>query len=158
LTALFLGITWALPGSEVVHSAGLFATLADPDASMAPVPIPTAAGGMPAFAGPAGPVVPPPFTPGPDFAGVLLTCTVLNGIAASLAATVAVANLRPGARVRPFALAPTGSGGREPVPLAAEGWGPFEPVAASPAPLGKLPEVGRWPLLWKETLHGRKGF
>jgi ABC-type transport system involved in multi-copper enzyme maturation permease subunit len=43
------------------------------------------------------------------------------------------------------------------VPLAAEGWGPFEPVGASPGPLGKLPKVGRWPLLWKETLQGRKG-
>src|SRR5262249_47903426 len=60
-------------------------------------------------------------------------------------------------RVRPFSLAETRFGGRQSASLAAEGWGPFEPVAASPAPLGKLPAVGRWPLLWKETLHGRKG-
>jgi ABC-type transport system involved in multi-copper enzyme maturation permease subunit len=155
LTALFFGITWSIPGSEVVHPAGLFATLADSFAPMTPVPTLTPRGRMLAFGGPVRPVVPRPFRLG--FAEALFICTFLNGFAALLAAVVAVASLRPAARIRPLGLAPMSSGGRRPVPLAAEGWGPFEPAAASPGPPGKLPEVGRWPLLWKETLHGRKG-
>jgi ABC-type transport system involved in multi-copper enzyme maturation permease subunit len=148
LTALFFGVTWWIPDSKVMHPAGLFATLANPDFLTNPTLAGLSPGGTTVFGGPAS---------GPKFAVALFICTFLNGIVALLLVVVAVASLRPAARISPFSLAEKRSGGRQPVWLAAEGWGPFEPVAAAPVPLGKLPAVGRWPVLWKEMLHGRKG-
>jgi ABC-type transport system involved in multi-copper enzyme maturation permease subunit len=142
LTAIFIGLPYsASPWGKVVYPAGLFEMLTDVEAPLNPA--------MTAF------LLPPP--PKLDLVTCLIVCTDYNALPAFLAAVAAVGALRPAAGIHrldvtrktpPRRLTQPPSPGRGPLD---------QPVAAPSSPPGKLPPIGRWPLLWKETHHGRNG-
>jgi ABC-type transport system involved in multi-copper enzyme maturation permease subunit len=139
-TAGFVGLAMMFPCGGVTNPAGLFETFME----AAPPP-------APAF-----PAIPRPPAPQLKLAACLVACGVYNGGVALAFVAAAVALLRPAAGLptlseqnrRPPPRLP-----RRPAPGA---FPPPRKESAPAVPLGELPPVGNWPLLWKEAHHGRR--
>jgi ABC-type transport system involved in multi-copper enzyme maturation permease subunit len=143
LTALFIGLPYSAPPlGHVVYPAGLFEMLTDVETPLNPA---------------MGTAIRLPLAPKPDPVFCLIACTAYNALPAFLAAAAAVGALRPAAGIHPLDVSRRTLPRRLTQPPS-QGWGPFEQLLTAPSsPPGKLPPIGRWPLLWKETHHGRNG-
>jgi ABC-type transport system involved in multi-copper enzyme maturation permease subunit len=136
-TAAFAFVSMEIPDLSVANPAGMFKALAQLDFDELSAVAP--ARGLPL-----------------SVAECLTVSALYNGLAMVVFARLAVVWLRPSSEPtlsRATYMAPDRP--QQPVPIGREAATPTDRPRQPGAIGGSLPRVGDWPLLWKETYHGR---